>query len=134
MLVNIAQSAGLTSDANPLISAKEAKQNVEPDSLATAGNRSRVAEDRITLSPPSQQSVVDAKKSEIRKEEAKVPDKAGKSEQGMADVQFVYDKNGELTVRYQDKANNLIYQVPSDFLLKMKEAASKSETSVDTKA
>lgn len=100
--------------------------------------------DTVSISFNSRQAMTDVKKEEALIEEAKKQkvqnEKANsvndseKSDRAAAKVQFVYDLKGELSVRYMDTANRLIYQVPSELLLQLKEAASKSDSSVDTKA
>jgi hypothetical protein len=52
----------------------------------------------------------------------------------MPKVQFAYDMKGELSVKYMDASNNLIYQSPSELMIRMKaEAASKLDSAVDMK-
>lgn len=89
--------------------------------------------DTISLSPQSRQATSDAAKEEAKKEQAHTVYSSGKSVRTMAKVQFVYDLKGNLSVRFTDTANRLIYQVPSEFMLRLKEAASKSDSSVDMK-
>ena len=103
-----------------------------------------ISVDTVNISDQSRRALPDLKKDESLSEEAKTKKTAKKeaktsntderSDSAMAKVQFVYDLKGELSVRYLDKANNLIYQVPSELMLQMREAASKSEVSVNTKA
>ena len=49
-------------------------------------------------------------------------------------VQFVYDLKGDVKVQYLDTADRVIYQVPSELMLHLKEAALKADSAVDTKA
>jgi hypothetical protein len=99
--------------------------------------------DTISLSAQSRQAVQDvknneslseaAKKKKVTKEESVVSDNGGNLGRATAKVLFVYDLKGELSVRYMDRANNPVYQVPSELMLQIKEAAAKPEASVDTK-
>jgi F0F1-type ATP synthase membrane subunit b/b' len=101
------------------------------------------AVDRVSISFQSRQAIKDAKKEETAIEEserekaikeAASRTNSGKSDGAAAKVQFVYDLNGELSIRYLDTADRLVYQSPSELMLQMKEAASKSDSSVDTEA
>lgn len=90
--------------------------------------------DTVTLSSRSRQTATDVKKEAAKKEEARtvtISDKPGRS---AAKVEFVYDLKGELITRYMDTAERLIYQVPSELMLHMKEAELKTDPAVDTKA
>lgn len=87
--------------------------------------------DTVSISSQSQQKVTDAKKEETKKEtNNKASDKLGAT---AAKVQFVYDPKGELSIRYMDTASRIVYQTPSELMLSLREALTKSETSVDTK-
>jgi len=98
--------------------------------------------DTVSLSSQSRQALTDVKKEEavidgakkgkVKKEEATAVN--GKSDMAAAKVLFVYDLKGELNIRYMDTADRLIYQSPSELMKQMKEAASKSDSSVDTSA
>jgi hypothetical protein len=90
--------------------------------------------DTISISDQSRQAVVDGKKAEAKKERTPTADNSGKSGTITATIQFVYDLKGELIVRHMDSANRLIYQIPSRLALLIRELASKSYSSVDTKA
>jgi hypothetical protein len=98
--------------------------------------------DTVSISSQSRQALTEVKKEEAvidwaKKEKVKKEDAAavnGKSDTAAAKVLFVYDLNGELSIRYMDTADRLIYQSPSELMKQMKEAASKSDSSVDTKA
>lgn len=96
------------------------------------------ATDTVSISSQTRQTIADIRKEEedrrqeARKEEAAAV--ADKTEQTVARVQFVYNPDGVLSIRYMDTSNRLIYQVPSELMLRMKETASNSDTSVDTKA
>lgn len=104
----------------------------------------KIPVDTVSISAQSRLVQKDVKKNESTSEEAKkkapekersvLADKGEKSDRSIAKVQFVYNLKGELSVRYLDTANNLVYQVPSELMLQMREAAAKSEASVDTKA
>lgn len=100
--------------------------------------------DTVSISSQLRQPMIDvkkeqalieeAKKEKVKREDAKTANSSEKSDRAPAKVQFVYDLKGELSVRYMDTANRLIYQVPSELMKQMREAASKSDASVDTKA
>ncbi|MBV5338993.1 MAG: hypothetical protein J0665_05455, partial [Deltaproteobacteria bacterium] len=76
----------------------------------------------------------DAKKEEAKREK---PDQGSNGENSggtVAKVQFVYNPEGNLSIRYMDTASRLIYQVPSELMLRLQEAVLKSDSSVDTNA
>jgi hypothetical protein len=105
--------------------------------VAVKGDQSSPFSDTITISLQSRQAVVDAKKEEAKREKAQKdsadkPDTSGKSGSSIARVEFVYDLKGDVSVRYLDTADRLVYQVPSELTLQMREAVAKSETSIDT--
>lgn len=88
--------------------------------------------DTVSISSQSQQKVTDAKKEETKKEtSSNNSDKPGAV---AAKVQFVYNPKGEISIRYMDTASRIIYQTPSELMLSLKEALTKSDTSVDTNA
>jgi hypothetical protein len=116
-----------------------------PRRPVTAMNNTPVAVDTVNISDQSRQAATDVKKDAAPIDEMKSPktktedatllQRDGNRESAaFSKVQFVYDLKGELSVRYMDVANRLIYQVPSELMLSMKEAASKSNASVNTKA
>jgi len=99
--------------------------------------------DRVSISFQSRQAMTDVQKEKTAIEESErekaIKEAAsrrnsGKSDGAAAKVQFVYDLNGELSIRYMDASDRLVYQSPSELMLQMKEAASKSDSSVDTEA
>lgn len=75
----------------------------------------------------------ESKKQSVKREETNKAFNSAKSAGSTAKVQFVYNQKGDLSIRYMDNANRLIYQVPSELMLRLKEAAAKSASSVDTK-
>lgn len=56
-----------------------------------------------------------------------------KTARSIGAVQIEYNMNGIVLVRFMDTANRLIYQVPSELMMRMAEAALKSNSSVNTK-
>lgn len=143
-VTGLAQSLPMLSDTRPDSSLPE-DRSVPPAAIkgAISADGSRAVVDRVSLSDQSRQTVAEARQEttlieEAKKEKAKKDaaqlnsnEKAGRS---VANVQFVYDVKGELKVRYMDTADRLIYQVPSELMLRLKEAAAKSESSVNTNA
>jgi uncharacterized FlaG/YvyC family protein len=107
-------------------------------------DNAKASVDTISISEQSRQAQSEVKNAGSTSEEAKKKvaaktestaiDSGDKPHSSIAKVQFVYNLKGEISVRYLDTANNLIYQVPSELMMQMKEAASKAEASVNTKA
>jgi uncharacterized FlaG/YvyC family protein len=110
----------------------------QPSATNTAGSREgkAVVVDTVSLSGQSLQSEAAAKKTPLAEEQKKenpVKDATSeKSNKATANVQFVYDVKGQLLVRYMDSANRLIYQVPSELMLRLRETAAKKDSSVNT--
>lgn len=110
-----------------------------------AANTAPVSSDTVSISSRSRQAGAEvnketvpspevAQKEKARIEEALARINGKKPEQALSKVQFVYDQKGELSVRYMDASDRLIYQIPSEIALYLKEAAVKAESTVDTKA
>ena len=135
MVSGIAQTPMLLSDFKPSSSPEREKGTVLQNTAAvTTKDSDPVNVDTVSISDQSRQAITDAKREEAKKKE---PDKAnnGESPDGAtARVQFVYNPEGTLSIRYMDTASRLIYQVPSEFLLRLQEAVLKSDSTVDTKA
>lgn len=97
----------------------------------------------VSISSESRLALTDVKKEEVpfeaaESEKAKKDEKRvvnGESAEGASSkVQFVYDQKGELSLRYMDASDRLIYQTPSELMMSLKEAALKADSSVDTNA
>lgn len=138
----IAQAFPSFANVTPGLSSQEEKGTLPPNAgavLGKDGNASYV--DTVSISELSRQAITaNVKKedaavaAEKKAAEANVLNNDAKPDRAAAKVQFVYDLKGELSIRYMDTANRLIYQVPSELMLHLKEAVSKSDSSVDTKA
>lgn len=140
----LAQSLPLFSGAKPDSPPQEDRSaKTQSAQGQTAKEGMPEAVDTVSISELSRQAVTDArketalvdepKKEKIKKEAARLNDNE-KPGRGTANVQFVYDLKGELKVRYMDTADRLIYQVPSELMMRLKESAAKSDSSVNTKA
>lgn len=81
-----------------------------------------------------QAAVADEKKQETKKEGSESEKAGGKPDRTIAKVQFVYTMKGTLRMRYLDTASRLIYQVPSELMLQLREAMANSGSLVNTKA
>lgn len=140
----ILQTSPLLSKATSGSSSQARKESTSPNSVVdVSANVLSNTVDTVSISLLSRQSAADAKNNEavsegVRKNKTKEDESKSVSsdlKSGVtAKVQFVYDLKGELSVRYLDTANNLIYQVPSELMLQIREDALKSEATVDTKA
>ena len=126
----------------PLLSKGKSNTPVLEEKLAsTAGvavakeSKSRqVPSDTISISSQLRVTIGDVKKESEKKVETSKEKGSEKTDGAMSKVQFAYDMKGDLTVRYMDVSNNLIYQIPSELMMRIKEAESKSDSSVNTKA
>lgn len=124
------------------ISPEEAGTGSPNASPALAKEHVQAAVDSVAISIQSRQSISDISKKEATIEETKkgntqIADIAKNSDisgRTISRVQFVYDQKGELSIRYLDSSDWLIYQVPSELMMRLKEAAAKSGSSVNMKA
>jgi hypothetical protein len=99
--------------------------------------------DTVSLSAQSKLALSDIKKEELLNEAAKkgknpkdnVITNVSSEQSGsvVSKVQFVYDLKGDIKVQYMDASDRLVYQVPTELMLRLKEAALKADSSVDTK-
>ena len=90
--------------------------------------------DTVSISPQLQQTIDDIKKEDVIPPDTSKTINKEKSAGAMTQVQFAYDMKGDLSIRYVDSADRLIYQVPSELMMRIKEAASKLDSSVNTNA
>jgi hypothetical protein len=144
-VAGLTQALPLFSDAKssppPQVGVAAASQSV-PES--SANNGPPISADTVSISSQSRLAVSGVKKEELplevvkkekaKKEEATVRANGENTAQAFQKVQFVYDQKGELSVRYMDASDRLIYQIPSEIMLYLKEAALKTGPSVDMKA
>lgn len=111
-------------------------QGVSPPNAGAdlSGEAKAVAVDTVDISAQSVKTVAEIKKDEQKKETVAAVGNSERPDRAMAKVQFVYSPKGDLSIRYMDTADRLIYQVPSELMLRFAEALSKSDSSVNTKA
>ena len=138
----VAQTSSLFTHAKSLSSPIGEKGTGSPGADSAKDGTSGPV-DTVSISSLSRQAITDVKKEEaviegaqkenVKKEETAVANNE-KSDRAAAKVQFVYDLNGELSIRYMDSADRIVYQSPSELMQQMKESASKSDSSVDTEA
>lgn len=136
---SVAQTLSLFSHAKSQAPPRNEKGSSSPGAGVDATKDGMsVAIDRVSISSQSRQAMSGVKKEDAALEEARrekvINEDAVRANNAAAKVQFVYDLNGELSIRYMDTADRLVYQSPSEFMQQMREAASKSDSSVDTKA
>jgi hypothetical protein len=129
MALDIAQSISLNSNAKLNSSPQEENGIGSPNQGGLLAKDSKATPvDTVSISSRSQQT-----KTASKKEEATIVSSSDKSGRIAAKVDFVYDLKGELITKYLDTANRLVYQIPSELMLRLKEAEAKSDSSVDTK-
>lgn len=135
-VAGLAQSLPLFSGAGADSSPREETPSTTTVAVPKEGKTAIV--DTVSLSGQSLQSEAAGKKAPLAEEQKKEnPAKdavSEKSNKAAANVQFVYDVKGQLLVRYMDNASRLIYQVPSELMLRLREASAKKDASVNTKA
>jgi hypothetical protein len=134
MSVNVAQTIALSPNSIPNSSPREEKKADSPSSDLTMAKEIKSPVDSVSLSPELQKATVEAQQKAEEIKRATIV--AGSSIQGKtaAKVEVVYDQKGELITKYMDSANRLVYQTPSELMLRMKESAPKPELSVNMKA
>lgn len=102
--------------------------------MTVAKDSTPATADTISISPLLRQALDEVKKEDVTKIDTTKANNIDTSSEATAKVQFAYDVKGNLSVRYMDAANKLVYQTPSELMLRMKEDAAKADKSVDTKA
>ena len=60
---------------------------------------------------------------------AKIPQGNSQSARTMKHVVQVYDQDGKVRIKFMDSNNDVIYQMPSEMALKIKDQMSKPDTS-----
>lgn len=144
VVAGVAQTLSLFSDtkSNPLL--QRDKETVSQSAvLNLSTHNAPISTDTVDISAQSRVAVAGnvkdglppevVKKENTKKEEATVPG-GKKPEAALSRIQFVYDMKGELRVKYMDTSDRLIYQIPSEILLSLKEAEMKAAPAVDMKA
>ena len=127
----------------PLLSAGKPNASTQEDMVASSSTVSAsspakesksVSADTVSISSQLRQTINDVKKEYVKKVETSKENSSEKTSVVMPKVQFAYDMKGDLSVKYMDASNNLIYQEPSELMIRMKEeAASRLDSTVDTK-
>lgn len=121
------------------LSVKDEKVPANPGSgTVSTRDSQQTPVDTVRISDQSRQAMSDVKKEEAlieraNKEKSKNLLNSEVSDKAAAKVEFVYDLKGDLSIRYMDSSDRLVYQVPSELMLRMAEAGSKPDSSVDTK-
>ncbi len=142
-VVTPADVSGIAQTLTPLSAAKSGPSSSQDDKGAASGTDAGASlnkdsgsstVDTVSISDKSRQAITEVLKEEAKKKEADNSNSNEQSNESAAKVQFVYDLKGELSVRYMDSANRLIYQVPSELMQKLRETVLRSDVSVDTKA
>lgn len=145
MVSGIVQKLPLFTNVNASSPPEDKGSNVPTAEAATPKENKPVAADTVSISAQSRRAVPVVKKDDVRIEDAKreqlkkeaeaaVAKQSQKADRAIAKVQFVYNLKGELSIRYMDTADRLVYQIPSELMMQLKEAAAKADASVDTKA
>lgn len=106
---------------------------------ASTTENAHVTGDTVSISSQSRHALTAVKEVEsqiekAKKEETKRITNGGAGDKDIAKIQFVYNPKGDLSIKYMDTASRLIYQIPSELMLRLKESAQKADSSVDTKA
>lgn len=92
------------------------------------------AVDSVSISSQLKQVLIDVNREAVKKEESTDLKNSKASDRSTANVEFVYDQNGDLITKFMDSANRLVYQTPSELMLRLKETTEQSASSVNTKA
>lgn len=140
MALSIDQTLPLISNTKSNPSPRDEKRLVSPnqDPFSTKDSTPTPA-DTVKISVQLQQAITDIKNEKAvfektKKDESNPANSSDKSDRAAAKVEFVYDQRGDVITKYLDSASRLVYQTPSKFMLFLKEAAPKSDSSVDTRA
>lgn len=141
MALSIDQALPLISNARSGLSPQEDKGGGASGGgvVSSSKDSKLIPVDTVSISSQSRQTIINAAKEKFLAEEAlkkeiNVISKDDKSDRTAAKVEFAYDVNGDIITRYLDSASRLVYQTPSELMLRLKETILKSDFSVDTKA
>ena len=143
VIPGLSQSLPLFSNTSRESSPVETKA-AAPERTPTVVTREdkTVAVDTISISDQSRRAVTDAQKQAAAADEAqkkKDPPEVllsnkVKSDAAVAKVEFTYDAKGEKVVKYMDTTDRLVYQLPSELTLQLRESTPKSDSVVSTQA
>lgn len=125
-----------------LLLSSRGEQNVVEEGKGSSSNHTPAAgqeaqsppADTVSLSPLVQQAFEEARQKDEKQQENDLLNSKKPSNRSAAKVEFVYDVKGELITKYLDSSDRLVYQLPSELMLHMKEGETKSKTAVNTKA
>lgn len=134
MALNSAQTISLLSDTKSNPAPQEKSRAPSAGQSEQSAKEKQAPVDTVSLSPILQQTFAEIQKKEEKKQDATIVAKNETSGVAASKVDFVYDVNGELITKYLDTANRLVYQTPSELMLRMRGSGAKSEVSVNTKA
>ena len=134
----IAPSAQLAAGAQ--YSAKQGRELIASTPEAPIAREKQTSPvDTVSLMNKAQQTATetqkeDEKKDIAKKEAARKLKSQDEPARSIGEVKFDYDYNGNLLVRFMDRANRLIYQIPPELVTRVAETISKSKSSVNMKA
>jgi hypothetical protein len=135
MTVGLIQTMPLKLNTQSKQSPPEDKRTGTPNSDTGLTKESKpVTVDSVSITSQLQPAKSDVKKAETKKDSANIVVSNDSSESPAAKVEFVYDLNGDLITKYMDSSNRLVYQTPTELLLRLQKTSMKSDASVDTKA
>jgi hypothetical protein len=134
MTLSVVQTTSSFSTAKSASSPQEEKRTGSQNVNSNQANTSETLPvDTINISSQSRVAISDAKSEDIKRQEANKSSINNVSDAPTSKVQVAYDLNGELITKYMDTSSRLIYQTPSEIMLKLKESALKSDLTVDMK-
>jgi hypothetical protein len=90
--------------------------------------------DTVSILYKTEQIKSEVKKESAKNEAANISKNKNKPDRTIGDVQFAYNFKGDLRVRFMDRGNRLIYQIPPELVARVADTISQPNSSVDTKA
>lgn len=138
MALSIEQVLPMSSNSKPSPQEEKGIGVAITDSTSTKDSKAFIF-DTVSISSQSRQAISEVRKEketskDAKKVETNLLNDSDKSDKATAKVEFFYDQNGDLVTKYLDSAKRLVYQTPSELMLRMKAADIKSDSSVNTKA
>lgn len=136
---SISQQAAQRSTQNQYTTLKKGESLSSSLSEQPANDKQTNPVDRVSIAGKAQPVGSDAgtdTKNEAKKKEAQ-PTKTNdeqKTGRAVGEIQFDYNYKGDLRVRFMDKSNSLIYQIPPELVARVTDTIAKAQSSVDMKA
>jgi hypothetical protein len=90
--------------------------------------------DTVSILNRAKEDSTETRNETARNENLKKAQNEGDSSRPIGNVDFSYTFKGDLRVRFMDRGNRLIYQIPPELVARVEDTISQPNSSIDTKA